>query len=60
MERLLTAEEAAEVLHLNVNTLRNWRSVGKGPASGKIGRRIFYKEQIVLAWRDAQFSPSAA
>lgn len=62
MGKLLTIEEASALLHISVGTLRNWRTTGTGPPSGKLGRRVFYKEEIVLAWREAQFAsgPSAA
>jgi predicted site-specific integrase-resolvase len=38
-------KEAAKLLGLAVQTLRNWRFLGKGPAYVKLGRRITYRLQ---------------
>lgn len=37
---LLTEAEAADVLHVAVRTLRNWRALRKGPRYRKIGARM--------------------
>ncbi len=37
---LLTEMEAAEAMHVAVRTLRNWRSLHKGPRFRKIGQRL--------------------
>lgn len=60
--KLLTIEEASAVTRLPVSTLRHMRQHGKGPQSGKIGRRVFYREADLDAWVAAQFAqnPSAA
>ena len=55
MDRLLTIDEAAEMTRLSTATLRYLRHDGRGPKSGKLGRRIFYREQDLIAWVDAQF-----
>ena len=34
--------QAAELLNFKVQTLRNWRFQGRGPAYHKIGRRVVY------------------
>ncbi len=40
---LLTIEEAAERLRVPVKTLRYWRHRNTGPASFRMGRRVFYR-----------------
>lgn len=40
---LLTAEQAAEYLHVQTQTLANWRGTGKGPKFIRIGRLIRYR-----------------
>lgn len=35
-------KEAASVLGLGIQTMRNWRFTGKGPAYLKLGRRVVY------------------
>lgn len=51
---LMTMEEAAELLHMPVATLRFWRHKGTGPASFKIGRRVMYRRADVEAWIEEQ------
>lgn len=36
-------------------TLRYWRHCGEGPKSVRLGKRVFYKEQDVIDWIEAQF-----
>lgn len=55
MDKLLTLAEVAEMTRLSVNTVRWLRHNGKGPKSGKLGRRIFYREPDVIEWVNAQF-----
>jgi predicted DNA-binding transcriptional regulator AlpA len=52
--RLLTLPEAAELLRRPVNTLRHWRFAGTGPASFRMGRRVMYREEDLVAWVEAQ------
>ena len=49
----LTPEQAAEYLGQSVNTLRQWRSQGRGPAYEKRGRNVRYKLEDLEAWRNA-------
>ena len=42
---LLTITEAAALLRTPVATLRWWRHQGTGPASFRIGRRVFYRRR---------------
>ena len=51
---LLTITEAAEVLRSPVATLRYWRHLGSGPRSFRLGRRVLYRRDDLLAWIDAQ------
>lgn len=54
--KLKTIEEVAEMTRLPVATLRYHRHLGTGPKSGKVGRRIVYREADVEAWIDEQFA----
>lgn len=58
--KLKTIEEVAEMTRLPVATLRWHRHRGTGPKSGKVGRRIVYREQDVEAWINEQFSKESA
>lgn len=51
---LLTITEAAALLQTPVATLRWWRHQGTGPASFRIGRRVFYRRRDLEAWIAAQ------
>lgn len=52
---LMRIEDVSEMTGVTLNTLRFWRSEGKGPKSAKMGRRVVYRESDVRAWLDAQF-----
>ena len=41
-EDFLTEDQAANDLGAPKNTLRYWRSIGKGPRFYKIGKRVYY------------------
>lgn len=58
-DQLLTIEEAAEQTRLSINTLRWMRRQGTGPKSGKLGKRIFFRQSDLDAWIDAQFNQPA-
>jgi hypothetical protein len=51
---LIPAKQAAELLHLRVQTLASWRSVGRGPRWFKIGRAAFYRLADIRSWLAAQ------
>jgi predicted DNA-binding transcriptional regulator AlpA len=53
----LNAEEAAEYVGLSVSTMRAWRAAGTGPASYKIGRRVFYDIAELDRWVYYQQGP---
>jgi excisionase family DNA binding protein len=40
--KYLTTEEVAELLRTSPESVRFWRSNGKGPRSFKVGRRVLY------------------
>ena len=50
----LTEEELSSFLGVNCETLRKWRSMQKGPAFVKFGRRPLYPKQEVLDWMKGQ------
>lgn len=52
--RLLTNDEAAELLGLKPCTLETWRYQRKGPPFRKHGRRVFYAASELTAWSAAQ------
>lgn len=56
---LLTINEAAEILHSYLDTLRYWRHLGTGPRSFKIGRRIFYRRSEDYCWLREQETAAA-
>ncbi|QJD53235.1 helix-turn-helix DNA binding protein [Microbacterium phage Tempo] len=48
---LLTPKETAAMLGVELNTLRWWRSIDKGPAPTKLGyRTVRYRRSTVLAY----------
>ncbi|GAA2812210.1 helix-turn-helix domain-containing protein [Streptomyces showdoensis] len=50
---LWTTAEAAAFLRISPKTLRNWRSMGRGPAYERhAGRRgVFYRPAVVRRWQ---------
>ena len=46
---LIDEREAAAILHAEVRTLRNWRTLGKGPRFRKIGQRMVRDHRADLA-----------
>jgi hypothetical protein len=49
-EPLISAEKAAEEIHLKVATLETWRQRGQGPAYIKVGKLVFYRASDIRAW----------
>lgn len=47
---LMTEEDTARYLGIATGTLRNWRSLGQGPAYVKVGRYVRYEPQALAAW----------
>jgi len=48
--KYLTTEQAAEYLHLAVQTLTGWRSALTGPTYSKLGGRVVYSREDLDAW----------
>ena len=46
----MTTEEVAAMFRTSPNTVRYWKSVGKGPRGVKIGRRVLYARTDVEQW----------
>jgi DNA-binding transcriptional MerR regulator len=51
---ILTINDVGTMINRSVETLRWWRQRGEGPPSYRIGRRVVYDEDAVLAWLDQQ------
>ena len=50
-ERLLTPDEAADILRAKKNTLASWRMTpGRGPDFIKRGRLVFYTSEAIQAY----------
>ena len=49
-DNLVREDVAAEILGLNVKTLRNWRVVGGGPPFAKLGGSVRYSPEHVRDW----------
>ena len=52
LRRGLRDSEAAQILGLHVQTLRNFRCRGEGPPYVKIGRAVRYFEGDLIAYLD--------
>lgn len=53
-DQLLTTAETAELTRTPIETLKYWRQKGTGPISFRIGRRVVYRREHVLAWINEQ------
>lgn len=56
MDPLLLPEEVAALLRVDISTLRNWRSKGRGPKFVKIGDLARYRLADVEAYVSASLS----
>ena len=61
---LLTAEQVAEMLHVQPSTLATWRHRGVGPAYVRVGpgdrARVMYRREAIDAWlREQERLPAA-
>ena len=50
--RLIGERRVAKMLGCHPRTLQRWRTEGKGPASTKIGRKVFYELNDLQEWID--------
>lgn len=51
---LLTTAEASQHLNVPIGTLHYWRSIGEGPKSMKLGRRVMYRREALEAFVSEQ------
>jgi excisionase family DNA binding protein len=51
-ERLLTVGEVAEYLGVSVRTVWGLRAEGKFAPGTRIGKRVIWREPVLLAWLD--------
>lgn len=56
---LLRIQEVSAMTGVAINTLRNWRQAGTGPASHRVGSRVVYREADVQAWLQSQLTSHA-
>jgi excisionase family DNA binding protein len=47
---VMTSTEASEYLRISEDTLRTWRSDGRGPKYSKLGSQVRYKRSDLDAW----------
>ena len=47
-ERYVSDVEAAKILSVSPQSMRNWRCIGRGPAYSKRGRMVRYRVQDLL------------
>lgn len=52
--KLLNPDELSEILNISVNTLANDRYLGQGVPYIKVGKRVRYRLEDVLAYLEAQ------
>jgi hypothetical protein len=48
----LTTRDLARVTRSTESSVRNWRYTGTGPVGVRIGKRVLYRREDVLAWLD--------
>lgn len=51
---MVTTKELAELIGVPVATLNNWRSIGRGPRSFRLGRAVKYLVADVADWIEQQ------
>lgn len=59
MSKLLTLDEAAELINRPPATLRYWVTRGEAPKSFKVGRRRMFRLEDVEAWIDSHAEATA-
>lgn len=53
--KMLTLDKAAAALGLTVAQLRWLRSQGRGPASARVGGRVYFREGDLADWANNHF-----
>jgi hypothetical protein len=57
----VSEEKTAQFLNVTLNTLRSWRSLGRGPRYRKRGRTIEYTPRLIKEYLATRvFSPTSA
>lgn len=56
MPRLLSVEEVSAYTGIAVATLHTWRSLGKGPRAGRLGKRLRYRADLLQHWIDEEIA----
>ena len=51
--RYLNEKEVAAILGFSVQSLRNWRFLGRGPSYIKAGRAVRYQLRDILIWMES-------
>jgi hypothetical protein len=52
-DRYVSDVEAAKLLSASVQTLRNWRHVGRGPAYSKKGKMVRYSIKSLIGFMES-------
>ena len=57
-ERLVTAEEVAELASITLRTFHNYHQTGRAPKpDGWVGRTPLWRDQTIQAWLAARSTP---
>lgn len=49
----LNIDEVADLIRTPKATLYRWRHMGSGPPAHRVGRRLLYRRDEVIAWVEA-------
>jgi excisionase family DNA binding protein len=60
LARLMTVQEAAEILRLSVSTLNKWRVAGGGPRFVRMGARVRYRPSDLNKYVDERTKRSTS
>ena len=61
LDRLITEQEAAEFLGVQVKTLQEWRTKGRGPRFVRLGTRMVkYRRRELISFSDDRLVSSTA
>ena len=58
MKPVHAEKKAAELCGLSPRTLERYRLEGRGPSFVRLGRRVLYREEDLVAWTEKQRRPS--
>lgn len=50
LSEYMTPAECAAELVINARTLERWARLRQGPAKTKIGNKVMYRREAVIAW----------